>query len=63
MKKLLQRMGLVSKGKVVTKAEKEEIFSDQEINFLLTKLRTATYTGAEFETFHKIWTKLLSLKK
>lgn len=64
MRKLLQKMGLASKGRPKNQSiEEEKVFSTEEINFLLTKLRSATYTGAEFEAFHKIWTKLLSLKK
>jgi hypothetical protein len=36
--------------------------SEQEINFILTKLRQANYTGAEFEMFHNVWMKLSDLK-
>jgi hypothetical protein len=31
---------------------------DVEIDFILEKLKTATYTGYEFEMFYKIWIKL-----
>lgn len=36
--------------------------SEQEINFILSKLRQANYTGAEFEMFHNVWMKLSELK-
>lgn len=29
-----------------------------ELKFLLEKMRTATYTGDEFEMFYNIWVKL-----
>jgi hypothetical protein len=35
--------------------------TDKEIQFLLQKLRQANYTGAEFETFYVIVTKLSRL--
>lgn len=73
LKKLLEKMGLNTQGKVVTGEEaKKKITSDQnrsvsplteqEINFILTKLRTANYNGAEFEMFHSIWMKLTQMK-
>ena len=34
-----------------------------EIDFILHKLRQASYTGAEFELFYKVWVKLSGLKK
>lgn len=37
-------------------------FTDQELAFILTKLRNSQYSGAEFEMFHKVWTKLTELK-
>jgi len=36
--------------------------TEAEINFILTKLRQAQYTGAEFEMFHNVWMKLSELK-
>lgn len=36
--------------------------TDQELNFILAKLRTATYTGAEFEMFYSVWMKLMQNK-
>ena len=64
-------MGLHT-GKVITgEAARKEIenqqkasqaLSEQEINFILAKLRQAQYTGSEFEMFHNIWMKLSNLK-
>jgi len=36
--------------------------TEAEINFILSKLRQAQYTGAEFEMFHNVWMKLSELK-
>ena len=33
-------------------------FTAEEYKFLLSKLRSATYTGHEFETFYNIWVKI-----
>ena len=40
----------------------EYALTDQELDFLLAKLRTATYTGAEFEMFYNVWVKLTQNK-
>jgi phosphoribosylformylglycinamidine (FGAM) synthase-like enzyme len=40
----------------------EYALTDQELNFILAKLRTATYTGAEFEMFYNVWVKLMQNK-
>ena len=64
-------MGLLSKKlevgqKAIDKANKKPSASDQlteqEINFILSKLRQANYTGAEFEMFHNVWMKISNLK-
>jgi len=64
-------MGLLSKKlevgqKAIDKANKKIPASDQlteqEINFILSKLRQANYTGAEFEMFHNVWMKISNLK-
>jgi len=36
----------------------EDSFTAEECKFLLLKLRSATYTGYEFETFYNIWVKV-----
>lgn len=58
-------------GKIVTGTEareklaQEQIKSsgltDKEIQFILTKLRQANYTGAEFEFFSTVFIKLTNL--
>jgi len=73
LKSLLAKMGFNAQGKVITgedavkKLQEDELkanpyLTDQEIAFILTKLRQAQYSGAEFEMFHKVWTKLTQLK-
>ena len=48
-------MGLISK---VRKKENDKEFSKQEVEFMLAKLRSATYRGDEFEMFYNVWVKL-----
>ena len=66
-------MAFNTQGKVITgedaklKIQADELkanpyLTDQEVAFILTKLRQAQYSGAEFEMFHKVWTKLTQLK-
>ena len=64
-------MGLLSKKiavgqEAIDKANNKQPSSDklteQEVNFILTKLRQANYTGAEFEMFHTVWMKISNLK-
>lgn len=50
-------MGLIDKINP-PKSKEVESFTVEELKFLLTKLRTATYTGNEFETFYNIWVKI-----
>jgi len=38
--------------------EEPSSFTAEELKFLLLKLRSATYTGHEFETFYNIWVKI-----
>lgn len=75
LKKLLKKMGLVTKGKMhvkeadtldkLNKIEGVSIntLTVEEINFILTKLRSANYVGSEFEYFSNIWIKLTKLKE
>jgi hypothetical protein len=71
-KQLLDKMGINTK-KIVTgeeakrqmdlqQAKAQANLTEQEINFILTKLRAANYSGAEFEMFHSVWMKLTDLK-
>ena len=48
-------MGLLSK--VTVKSQQEEL-TIKDLKFLLTKLRSATYSGNEFEQFYSLWVKL-----
>lgn len=50
-------MGLIDKINP-PKPKEVESFTTEELRFLLSKLRTATYTGHEFETFYKVWVKI-----
>lgn len=51
-------MGLLDKIRSQEKQEQVEGLTAEELKFLLLKLRTATYTGHEFETFYNIWVKI-----
>lgn len=50
-------MGIIDRIKPQQKTESEGL-SIEELKFLLSKLRTATYTGHEFEMFYNIWVKI-----
>ena len=50
-------MGLLDKMKQPTKAASSEL-SKKELEFLLAKMRSATYRGEEFETFYNVWVKI-----
>ena len=51
-------MGLLDKINPQPKQEEVSSFTAEEYKFLLLKLRSATYTGHEFETFYNIWVKI-----
>jgi len=51
-------MGLLNKITPQPKQEENSDFTAEECKFLLLKLRSATYTGHEFETFYNIWVKV-----
>ena len=51
-------MGLLDKILPQQTQEEVESFTPEELKFLLLKLRSATYTGHEFETFYNIWVKV-----
>ena len=51
-------MGLFDKINPSSKQEEVNGFTAEECKFLLLKLRSATYTGHEFETFYNIWVKI-----
>jgi hypothetical protein len=66
-------MAFINKGKILTgKAAKDKMQKDeavntdltqQEIQFILTKLRQANFKGAEFELFYVVFSKLSNLLK
>lgn len=49
-------MGLVDKVKAIVKEPQD--LTKQESEFILAKLKTATYKGHEFEMFYKIFQKI-----
>ena len=51
-------MGLIDKIIPQQKQQEVESFTPEELRFLLSKLRSATYTGHEFETFYNVWVKI-----
>ncbi len=51
-------MGLIDKIRPQQKQEEVEGLTAEELKFLLLKLRAATYTGHEFETFYNVWIKI-----
>lgn len=51
-------MGLVNRQKESKSGETSLDLSPEELNFLLQKMRSAKYTGDEFEMFYTIWVKL-----
>lgn len=55
---------VITGDEALKKIEKQSStnLTEAEINFILTKLRQAQYTGAEFEMFHNVWMKLSELK-
>ena len=56
-------MGLVEKVQAQEKKTSVTKLTDKEIDFVLNKLRTATFLGEEFEQFYNIWVKLTDMKK
>ena len=51
-------MGLFDKISPPQVEAEVDSFTAEEYKFLLSKLRSATYTGHEFETFYNIWVKV-----
>lgn len=50
-------MGLLDKTRSKPANEPVQL-SDDELKFILAKLRTAEYKGVEFETFYNVYTKI-----
>jgi len=51
-------MGILNKINPLPIQEEVNSFTAEECKFLLLKLRSATYSGHEFEMFYSIWVKL-----
>lgn len=52
-------MGLFDKTKQPNKGSADEnTFTREELTFLLSKLRSADYKGAEFEKFYTVYVKI-----
>jgi len=64
-------MAIIPKGKVIQGEEararvteqilKKSSLNEKEIKFIMTKLKSASYLGQEFETFYAVWVKLTAL--
>ena len=50
-------MGLLDKGRGKPAPNSTDL-NDDELKFILAKLRTAEYKGVEFETFYNVYTKI-----
>ena len=48
-------MGILN---VIQKKKDDKQLSAEDIKFLLSKMRIATYRGEEFEQFYQVWLKL-----
>lgn len=43
--------------------QSNKLFTEKETNFIMVKLREATYKGSEFETFYEVMSKLQQQKE
>lgn len=50
-------MGLLDKVSISSKKE-EDALTPQELEFIMKKMRSATYIGDEFEIFYTVFVKL-----
>jgi len=50
-------MGILTSGSRNKKSTSTD-FTQKELEFLLAKLRSATYKGDEFEMFYNVWVKI-----
>ena len=67
IKEVLKKMGIIRKGnsnikggdkKPPTVAQPKKFLDNNEIGFIIAKMRQATYQGSEFELFYKVIQKL-----
>jgi len=52
-------MGILDRAKKQVKSEDSRELTQQELEFILAKMRSATYRGEEFEMFYNTWVKLV----
>lgn len=55
---LRDKIGAKEKSEAPLSPPKEVLLTQDEASFVIAKLRQATYTGAEFEAFYTIMSKL-----
>ena len=67
IKEVLNKMGIIRKGnsnikgvdkKTPNVATPKKFLDNNEIGFIIAKMRQATYQGSEFELFYKVIQKL-----
>lgn len=71
IKEVLNKMGIIRKGKASvgvdntpapapkqSKIQNKAFLDSNEITFIISKMRQATYQGTEFELFYKVINKL-----
>lgn len=51
-------MGLLDKVSGSGRKKEPQDFTKRDLEFLLAKMRSATYKGDEFETFYNVWVKI-----
>ena len=57
---LKDKVGVKAQAETPNLPDKGEMVTQKEAYFIIAKLRQATYTGSEFETFYTVMTKLQS---
>jgi len=55
---LRDKAGATETSKAPNLPESKTQLTEKETSFIIAKLRQATYTGSEFETFYNIMSKL-----
>jgi len=66
IKRFLNKMGIISKNRKMQGGDKKppvnpqvkKFLENNEIGFIIAKMRQATYQGSEFEMFYKVIQKL-----
>lgn len=53
-------MGILDRSSKQVKSDDNVQLTQQELEFILTKMRLATYQGVEFEMFYNVWVKLVN---